>query len=57
MEVMILKSLEFRMNPNTPIFWINYYTKLWDDFLADKGINALFKERSNESYYRYRELI
>jgi cyclin E len=57
MEVCILKSLEFRMNPNTPIFWINYYTKLWDDYLIDKGINALFKERSNESYFRYRELI
>ncbi|CAD8060698.1 unnamed protein product [Paramecium sonneborni] len=57
MEVQMLKSLEFRMNPNTPIFWLNYYTKLWDEFVADKELNVTLKERTNESYYRYRELV
>ncbi|CAD8137933.1 unnamed protein product [Paramecium octaurelia] len=57
MEVLILKSLDFRMYPNTPIFWLNYYTKLWDEFIIDKDPCLLFKERTNEAYYRYRELV
>lgn len=57
MEVSILKCLDFRMNPNTPIFWLNYYTKLWDEFIINKELNATLKERTNESYYRYRELV
>ncbi|CAD8151728.1 unnamed protein product [Paramecium pentaurelia] len=57
MEVAILKCLDFRMNPNTPIFWLNYYTKLWDEFIIDKELNVQLKERTNESYYRYRELV
>ncbi|CAD8143990.1 unnamed protein product [Paramecium octaurelia] len=57
MEVAILKCLDFRMNPNTPIFWLNYYTKLWDEYIMDKELKVSLKERSNESYYRYRELV
>lgn len=57
MEVTILKCLDFRMNPNTPIFWLNYYTKLWDEYIIDKELNVPLKERNNESYYRYRELV
>ncbi|CAD8058748.1 unnamed protein product [Paramecium sonneborni] len=57
MEVSILKSLDFRMNPNTPIFWLNYYTKLWDEFIINKEPKVLLKERTNQSYYRYRELV
>ncbi|CAK82283.1 unnamed protein product (macronuclear) [Paramecium tetraurelia] len=57
MEVTILKCFDFRMNPNTPIFWLNYYTKLWDEFIIDKQLNASLKERTTESYYRYRELV
>ncbi|CAD8146814.1 unnamed protein product [Paramecium pentaurelia] len=57
MEVSILKCLDFRMNPNTPIFWLNYYTKLWDEFIITKELNVLFKDKTNQSYYRYRELV
>ena len=45
------------MNPNTPIFWLNYYTKLWDEFIIDIELNVLLIGRSNESYNRYRELV
>lgn len=45
------------MYPNTPIFWLNYYTKIWDEFIVDKDPCVMFKERTNEAYYRYRELV
>lgn len=57
MEVDILKILCFRMNPNTPIFWLNYYSKLWDDYIRERVPSILFRERTIEAYYRYRELV
>lgn len=57
MEVSILCSLEFKMNPNTPIFWLNYYTKKWDEFILEKGCTIFLKERTNDSYIRYREIV
>lgn len=47
MELRILKALDYRVNPNTHMFWINYYLKAWDEYIKDKYPNCMFRELSN----------
>ena len=33
MELKILNTLEFKLNPPTPYVWTNYYMKQWDVYI------------------------
>jgi hypothetical protein len=56
MEIHIMTSLKWELNPPTLNLWLNWYMGQWDIFISDKnellslGKNLYFKKVSEESY-------
>lgn len=58
MELDIMKVLTWHLTPPTTFFWTNLYATQWDEFSKDSEFAELkFKEPSDDSYRRYRQLM
>jgi cyclin E len=38
----ILRMLSWRLNPDTLIFWLEYYVRMWDQFVLLRGLPSHF---------------
>ncbi|CAD8102666.1 unnamed protein product [Paramecium sonneborni] len=56
MELDILFTLKWQVNPPSYTYWINWFTDQWDIYASDHCINLFFRKPNEESYQLFRKL-
>ncbi|CAD8115316.1 unnamed protein product [Paramecium primaurelia] len=56
MELDILFTLKWQVNPPSYTYWINWFTDQWDIYANNHGINLFFRKANEESYQLFRKL-
>ncbi|CAD8155689.1 unnamed protein product [Paramecium pentaurelia] len=56
MELTILFTLKWHVNPPSYTYWINWFTDQWDIYAENYGLNVQFRKPNEESYQLFRKL-
>ncbi|CAD8123361.1 unnamed protein product [Paramecium sonneborni] len=56
MELDILFTLKWHVNPPSYTYWINWFTDQWDIYAQNYDINIQFRKPNEESYQLFRKL-
>ncbi|CAD8120978.1 unnamed protein product [Paramecium sonneborni] len=56
MELNILFTLKWHVNPPSYTYWINWFTDQWDIYAENYGLNIQFRKPNEESYQLFRKL-